>query len=376
MRINKTEPQEDKTDSNFVHSEVEIKQIKKINRNKRRHSKDWKKKNYARRKGERELKRRRKRKKRLKVRYTTGPLTPRNPNLFEVVEAPKNFSLINNTNEVILYFKNIGKLFVDRKQVEFNLKNIDNLTPDAIALLIAKVEDERFTRSLRVRGNQPEKKILKRIFEESGFLNYVSSNYNPPKNDNNLLLHQITHKKVHPELAKKVSELAVKHTFKKIKKFSPIYKIMIECMANTDNHASIVKEGVYDWWLFAYCNPKNNITSFTFLDLGIGIFNSNPVNSYKRKLLTEISNLTKISFDQRDNIKLIPKLFSGNIYTSRTKNKKRGQGLPSIKECSQNSNIKNFIIITNNVKIKLPELTNEILQNKFNGTLLYWELHP
>ena len=91
--------------------------------------------------------------------------------------------------------------------------------------------------------------------------------------------------------------------------------------------------------------------------------------------MTEISNLTKISFNQKDNIKLVPKLFSGSIYTSRTKNKKRGQGLPSIKECSENQNIKNFVIISNNVKITLPTLESELLINKFNGTLLYWELY-
>lgn len=295
---------------------------------------------------------------------------------FVVLQAPDNFSFINNTENVLAYFKEAYKNFSRRLRVDFNLKNISDLTPDAIALMIAKVKDRNFTRGLDTRGSKPDKQALKRIFEESGFLDHVKSAYRPPKNDGNLMIHQISSKKVHPELAKQASERAVKHTFKDKRKFQPIYKAIIECMANTDNHASTKREGVYDWWLFTYCNPENNVTSFTFLDLGIGIFNSNPMNKYKANILRGISSATGLDLTGRDNINLVPKLFSGDIYTSRTENKKRGQGLPTIKECSENSHIKNFTIVTNNVTILLPSLGSKFLTNKFNGTLLYWELHP
>ena len=147
-------------------------------------------------------------------------------------------------------------------------------------------------------------------------------------------------------------------------------------MANTDNHASLHRVGVHDWWLFTYCNPENNITTFTFLDLGVGILNSNPVNTYKQKLVAKVEKATDISLTIKDNLKLVPKLFSGEIYTSRLRDKKRGQGLPSILELSKNKHIKNFTIITNNVKINLPNLNSTPLKNRFNGTLLHWELHP
>lgn len=288
--------------------------------------------------------------------------------------APVNFSLINNTEEVIGYFKDISKNFAKRQQVAFDLENVENLSTDAIALLIAKVKDLNFTRGLHISGNAPKKTSLKKLFDDSGFLDHVSSSYYHPKNEKNLLIHQQTHKKVEPEIAKKVGEMAVNHTFKDSRKFQPIFKIMIECMANTDNHADIKREGIHDWWLFTSCNQENNVTSFSFLDLGIGIFNSNPVNTYKQRLITAAESLTDISL--RDNVKLLPKLFSGEIYTSRTKDKTRGQGLPTLKECSENPHIKNFTIITNNVKTSLPTLETVELKNKFNGTFLYWELHP
>lgn len=332
---------------------------------------------YLERKAKRALKYRARKSQKEKKQQKLALLSiPEHRHYFEELEAPQNFSVINNTEEVLGYFRNVGRHLSRRTQIRFNLEKIKQLTPDAIALLIARVKDENFTHRLTVEGNKPLDKELARLFDESGFLNHVRSSYKPPDNENSLLIHQITHKKVFPDVAKKVSELAVKHTFKDEKKFQPIFKIMIEAMANTDNHASLKKEGVYDWWLFTYCNPTNHSTAFTFLDLGIGIFNSNPVNEYKTGLLNTIENLTNIDLTARDNVELVPKLFSGDIYTSRTRNKKRGQGLPSIKELSENEHIKNFTIITNNIKIKLPSMDSEVLANKFNGTMLYWELHP
>jgi hypothetical protein len=107
----------------------------------------------------------------------------------------------------------------------------------------------------------------------------------------------------------------------------------------------------------------------------VGIFNSNPVQTYKHKILTTIESATGVGVTLASNVNIVPKLFSGEIYTSRTGDKNRGQGLPSIKEASENKHIKNFKIITNNVRIELPELTTTPLEHKFNGTLLYWELH-
>lgn len=283
--------------------------------------------NYFERRAEKALRRKRRKGKGQTTRLI---LTPLRDDQYVVLRAPTNFSLIENTEEVIGFFKAAARLFSRRHQVQFDLESVTKLTPDAIALLIAKVKDVNFTRGINVRGNKPKKKELKKIFEDSGFLDHVRAAYVPPKNENNLLIHQVTRKKVDPDTAKRVGELSVKHTFKNDKKFQPIYKIMIESMANTDNHADIKQEGVHDWWLFTYCNPENNVTSYVFLDLGVGIFNSNPVAEFKRQLLTSAENITNLNLTSKGNLQLVPKLFSGEIFTSRKKEKNRGQGLPSI----------------------------------------------
>ena len=330
--------------------------------------------NYFEKRARKALKKKRKKNKKGKSERLI--LTPLEGNKYIVLDAPANFSLINNTEEVIRFFREAALIISKRHQVELNLENITHLTPDAIALLIAKVKDRNFTRGLNIRGTKPKKKELKRLFEESGFLDHVRSSYTPPKNEKNLLIHQVTRKKVDPIIAKKVGQLSVSHTFKNDKIFQPIYKIMIECMANTDNHADLQDEGVHDWWLFTYCDPNNNVTSYTFLDLGVGIFNSNPVGTFRQQFLTSAENIAKLNLTSKYNLAIVPKLFSGEIYTSRTKEKDRGQGLPTIHELAGNPHIKNFTVIANNVKIELPTLSSLILDNKFNGTLLSWELHP
>lgn len=351
----------------FVHKKTNSKKHKFASKIERRL-------NYLYRKADRAL--RRKRRKEKHPNREQKILVPLREDVFYTIEVPRNFSLLENTEEVLGVFKRAAFLLSKRMQIEFNLEDVENITPDAIALLIAKIKDESFTRGLTVKGNKPKKKEPKQLFDDSGFLEHVRSAYVPPKNEKNLLLHQVSHKKVHPLIARQVCELAVRHSFGDDIKFAPIYKIMIECMANTDNHANVKSEGVHNWWIFTYCNPVNNVTSFTFLDLGVGIYNSNPVNRFRSQFLTATENLTNVNLTSKDNLQLVPSLFSGDIYTSRTKDKKRGQGLPSIKELSSHENIKNFIIIANNVKTRLPQVQSEILKNKFNGTLLYWELHP
>jgi hypothetical protein len=323
----------------------------------------------------RALKEQRRKKRKQGKKVVKKILTPKHRDIFETLDAPSNFSFIENTDGLLEYFKLASKNFSERNQVDFNLEGIEQLTPDAIALLIAKVNDVNFTRGLTVKGNKPKNQELNKLFEDSGFLEHVTSAYKPPKNEDNLLIHQVTDKKVQPQVAKILSARAVKHTFKNDKKFQPLFKTIIECMANTDNHASPDRVGVCNYWIFTYCNPKNDVTSFTFLDLGVGIFNSNPVRTYKHKILTTIESATGVGVTLASNVNIVPKLFSGEIYTSRTGDKNRGQGLPSIKEASENKHIKNFKVITNNVRIELPGLTTIPLEHKFNGTLLYWELH-
>lgn len=286
-------------------------------------------------------------------------------NKYKKIAPPENFSLVENADEVLGYFKQYKELILRKKKINFDLTNVTNLTPDAIALLIGKIKDKKYSGKVSLMGVPPKDPNLKKMFLESGFYSHVSSEYQPSKNDN-LLLKKVTNYKVENGVAKKASEMAVEHTFEKKVKFRPIYEILIECMANTNNHADLANEGKYIWWLFVYREPETKITKFCFFDLGVGIFSSIPVKRHL-KLLAKMGINT--------NVDLLGKLFSGEI-SSRTGLEERGQGIPLIFNNSQHPQIKNFVMIANDVYANLSTGKNIKLENSFSGTFFHWELHP
>ena len=94
---------------------------------------------------------------------------------YEVIDAPHNFSFIDNTDEVLSYFNKCKKLLHSNEKVECNISKITSLSADAIALLAACANDRLFLgKRGKIRGNAPVDKILLQTFIESGFYNHVN----------------------------------------------------------------------------------------------------------------------------------------------------------------------------------------------------------
>ena len=146
-----------------------------------------------------------------------------------------------------------------------------------------------------------------------------------------------------------------------------LYEILIECMSNTHNHANLNKQGECRWWLYVYNNPITNSTSYSFVDLGVGIFKSAHTKNYITKIF-KVTGLQK-------NIDLVDDLLAGKIHSRIEKDRElRGKGIPQIVKHSKNTWFKSFYIITNDVKIDLSIGSRESLDYSFDGTFLHWEL--
>jgi hypothetical protein len=322
------------------------------------------------------IKKRRRRKK--KVGYTPQKPQPSNsqktkfnktsnynPPSIVAIKAPDDFSLIHNTEKTIQYFNNAHKQLKKNNKILFDISSIKTLTTDAIAVQIAKIKDEKFHFNTGIIGNAPKDGTLKKIFTQSGFYDYVNIRGTKPSNDKKLLIHEITNNKVEPDIAKEACLLGLRHTFQNEEIFEPLYDILIEVMQNTNNHAGETR-GVYDWWLHVYNHPDSFKTSYTFLDLGVGIFESLPVKSFKRDFL-ELLGL-------KSNLELVPKLFAGDI-KSRTARPERGKGIPQVFECSQNNTFETFVLISNDVYANLKTQEYKLINTPFEGTLFYWEIN-
>jgi hypothetical protein len=282
-----------------------------------------------------------------------------------IAKAPENFSLIENTESVLHFFQEAYKKLKSKKRIFFDISNIKRLTTDAIAVFVAKINDENFHCKTGLMGNEPHDQEVKNIFIQSGFYEHVSIKGSRPKNDKKLLIHKLTNNRVEPDIAKDACLIGLRHTFQNENIFEPLYDILIEVMQNTNNHAGETR-GVYDWWLQVYTHQGSSKTSYTFIDLGVGIFESLPVRSFKREVLDFIGITS--------NLDLVSKLFAGDI-KSRTARPERGKGIPQVYECSQNATFEKFILISNDVYADLKTNDYKLLKQEFSGTLFYWEIN-
>ncbi len=282
--------------------------------------------------------------------------------------SPDNLSLVDNTNAVIEYINDCKVLLHKKEKVVMDIENVQNLSPDAIALLAACANDANYSGKYgKLSGNAPKEPRLLKLFAESGFYKFVSSSKlmkSVQKQEVNLL-HKESHFQVQPEIAKEACLYGTKHVFSSTEPFSDLYEMIIEAMSNTNNHANKKQEGTTKWWLYTYNDP-NGKTCYSFIDLGVGIFDSLPVNRYKK-----LTNWIGISH----NVDLVQDLLDGKIKSREIiDNDLRGKGIPQIARNSQQDVFGRAYIISNDVKINLKTRDAEKLKSNFQGTCLYWEL--
>lgn len=286
-----------------------------------------------------------------------------------LAKAPDNFSFIENTDEMLRYVIHCKELLHSEYKVECDISNISYLSSDAIALLAACTNDKLFLGPKgKIKGNAPLKPELQKIFVESGFYNHVNASRalkRAQRKESNLF-HRESNVKVESDIAKKACMLSVKDSTHIDDTVSDLFEMLVEAMSNTNNHANnddVSKK--IKWWLYTY-NAPDGTTAYTFIDLGVGIFDSVPATKYKRFK-------RYIGIDH--NIDIVPDLLAGKIKSrEEVDNDIRGKGIPQIAENSQNSNFTRAFIISNNVKIDLKTKTAEKLSENFLGTLLFWEI--
>lgn len=280
---------------------------------------------------------------------------------FESLKAPVNFSFVENTVEILTYFENIQRHINRRKPVLINLREITNLTNDAIVLLLAFIKNPKITKNVEIRGNYPKDPVLKKIFQESGVFGV---NGNEKETKNYILTRQ--NKKAEGGIANELIKRATKIVFGQEARCPGVYRALMESMANTCYHAKPQQIAYETWWLTVYHDKSQKKVSFAFIDLGVGIFKSSKMNSFREKL-TSFFGIT----DNRDVLK---EIISGRKMSS-TKIPYRGKGLPNIYKGLERNYYSNLKIISNDVKADLAIDHYEKLSKEFNGTFLYWELN-
>ena len=279
--------------------------------------------------------------------------------------APQKFSFINNTNEVLTYFNDIRDFISKEQSVKLDISEITELTPDTIALLMAKLS-EKETKKVVLHGNAPSNPVLKKMFIESGLYNYVKSLGRKQVSQKNKLWKHSTNNQVKGEMAGDAIK-ACRELFK-IKGINydtdNLYNLLVEAMSNTKNLAD-GKASNINWWLYYYLDEDTNTLKYSFVDLGVGIFKSASFDTYKEYAKHLILG----------NRLLVKPFLEGKIISSRaTDNEISGKGVKQIIKCANMPEFKKFIIITNDVKIDVKTGKSVEISDNFDGTFIYFEI--
>lgn len=282
------------------------------------------------------------------------------------IQAPDYFSVIKNTEEVLGYLNNARDHLKKGQNVTLDISNVSVLTPPTVALMVASINNPNFIYDSVVKGNAPNRPELHKLFTESGFYDFVQSTRTFPRGSDGML-HKETHQKVVSSVAKDAVDSGVKHVFNSTKPIDSLYEILIEMMSNTNNHADLNSEGSCYWWLYVYNDPQQSLTSYTFLDLGVGIFKSAAVSNF-------LKNMTRGTV-LYPNTRIAEDLLAGRIKSRAEVDAEiRGKGIPQIVENAKDACFGEFYIISNDVKMNLKTMEIVGLKNPLNGTMLYWEL--
>lgn len=285
------------------------------------------------------------------------------------IKFDSDINLIKKPNKTLGYFNSAHRHYQKNKDVDYDLSKVNKFSPESIAVFAAIIGDRRFTNGMNSTGNMPKSIYVARAFRDSGFFDHVdvSGSKNRYRQSKGKLLHKITNNKVETDLASETClRIMDKVGAKYIDDLEPLYDVLIEVMQNTNNHASNDDENEYDWWLYTYEDKNDGKLYFTFLDIGVGVFESLSVMNWRKRLLN--------SANFSSNIDLVEDLFAGKI-KSRTKRRDRGKGIPQIYDCSKDGMFEEFYMIANDVMVDMKNDVRTKLDEKFSGTLYYWTMN-
>lgn len=250
----------------------------------------------------------------------------------------------------------------------FDANNVKKATTDAIMYLIALMRNYKETKKRKYNfyGNYPQDENAKKVFLESGFLNFVrSKNYKLPENSSKMEI--VSGKNSDASSAGNICGfVANKLNLTRMDTIN-LYEVIIEMMSNVYYHAYNDSETnmVPEWYMYAEYN--SNKVKFLFLDTGMGIAKTVQKHTLYEKVVS------KIGFASES--KLISSALNGDFRTQ-TLQENHGKGLPFIREFANSKRIKEFNIISGKGYCKIEENGNiitEDLKNNVCGTIYsFW----
>jgi hypothetical protein len=275
---------------------------------------------------------------------------------FSEIRAPAVFSIVNNPEGLI-------EIISKTHNITLDLSGVKSLTTDAVAAFLATIQKDEIRSTTRIVGNQPLAPEARDRLIDSGFFSHVTS-VQPVAAASKGRMIERKSKKVEPATARDLIHLANDALYGDPRRCPPAYRVLIESMNNTHNHASGRHEYQETWWATVYADVERERACYTFLDTGVGIFRSVKVSKLRR--------LFKMAGIQSD-ATILRDVLEGKVESS-TGQPFRGKGLPAINDLSKRGRIKSLVIVANDVYGNVEKGEFRPIRTSFSGTLLYWEV--
>lgn len=295
---------------------------------------------------------------------------------YKEVEAPENLSLVNNPEPVINFINKLKLHFDNKQKVYVRMTNVKQISHDAIVVLLAIMV--RFSAmNIKFDGDFPEDRVAKKILNESGFFFQLFNKYKDEDRYNiqsQNSIHTHAWKNVDAVLSAKIIQKASLTVWGTERRCQGAQRVLLELMQNTNNHASFGKIGEKHWWLSVNHNEDKKTVSFSFIDFGVGVFeslrNKTPGSKFykwKEKLRTRIK--------YGDDSDLLRHILEGKLHSIVAQEHYRGKGLPGIKEALNRNQISKLFVISNNVFGNIENDEYFLITPNFEGTFVYFELN-
>lgn len=283
--------------------------------------------------------------------------------------APVNFSILENSEEVIGFCNKLRKDFKNKRKVFVDMQQVTNVTNESLCLLVSNMMLFR-DRKIDFNGNFPMNHDAFKVVMESGFLDKLYRRRNSVNNVNSPIY---THsaQKSNSDITDAIIRSCSKFLWGEECNCSGVYNAFIELMSNTVEHADEI-EGKQKWWVTATKDSVNEKVTFSFVDYGRGIINTlTSANQMRHK-----STVDRLLSKWFGNVAMLLKeVMEGALSVSEKNGTQFGNGLNSIYQDMVDEQIDNVVIISNNVFADVKNGKYHKMNVSFPGTYICWEIN-
>lgn len=277
----------------------------------------------------------------------------------QVVEiaCPKILSLRTNPDETSAFLATIRSRSSPGMRLRVVAQGVREASPDGLMALAAALSSAK----AEITGDLPADEGVADVFRESGVFDAKGIRRSWPGTPTAGAVFTLMGDEADGELAERCVMFMAEKLGRPGARLPATYRVLIECMANTVNHAGATER--MPWYVHAHFDQTNQVGCYTFVDCGVGI-----VASLRRRLGQRLSHL----FAGGDAAALNSAL-AGDV-PSRTGLANRGRGLNGIRLVAIKGRIRRLLVIANRGRYDHDADQCHKLHSSYPGTVISWEV--